>query len=425
VSTALAIAGVSAVLRDLLNDGLINHNVNGALGSAVSVTTPPDRVATGEGTEATQLNLFLMRVTPNLGFRNEGLPWRDGAGNRLGNPPLALDLHYLVTAYGSAPLHAEILLGYAMQLLHENPVISRKAIGVALNPSPDVGTSLPPALRALASSGLENQLEQLKVTPEYLNSEELSKFWTASQARFRPSAAYEVSVVLIQATEPALSPLPVLTRQAFVRPDLLPPLPALDSVVPAEGQPVARLGTPITLDGHRLDGSGRTVTLSNERFQIVQTLNADPPSADGALVFSVPIARALDFPVGAYRVFAGLQPSGETRTRETNSLTLIIAPELTGLPFPSPVKRDPSGVADFGVAFHPALREGQSVSLLLGQQEFTPNAFVAPTTTLSFTIPNAPVGNHLARLRIDGIDSPIVDRNAQPPTFRNQRIEIQ
>ena len=32
---------------------------------------------------------------------------------------------------------------------------------------------------------------------------------------------------------------------------------------------------------------------------------------------------------------------------------------------------------------------------------------------------------HLARLRIDGIDSPIIDRTATPPRFLNQRIEIQ
>jgi hypothetical protein len=42
-------------------------------------------------------------------------------------------------------------------------------------------------------------------------------------------------------------------------------------------------------------------------------------------------------------------------------------------------------------------------------------------------IPNAPVGSHLARLRIDGIDSPIIDLSADPPappTFLNQRVVI-
>jgi len=49
---------------------------------------------------------------------------------------------------------------------------------------------------------------------------------------------------------------------------------------------------------------------------------------------------------------------------------------------------------------------------------------VAPAATLDFVIANAPVGDHLARLRIDGIDSPIIDRAAEPPVFFNQRINI-
>jgi hypothetical protein len=103
------------------------------------------------GTENTQLNLFLHQVTPNQGWRNDRLPSRDPSGrHRLTNPPLALDLHYLLSARGAEELHAEILLGYAMQLLHESPVLLRSAITTALNPSPPVGSTLPPALRALA-----------------------------------------------------------------------------------------------------------------------------------------------------------------------------------------------------------------------------------------------------------------------------------
>ena len=71
MSSALAIAGVTAVLRDLLNDGLINHNVSGLLGSTVTVSAvPPDRVVPANGAESTQLNLFLHQVTFNTGWRN-------------------------------------------------------------------------------------------------------------------------------------------------------------------------------------------------------------------------------------------------------------------------------------------------------------------------------------------------------------------
>jgi hypothetical protein len=424
VSSALAIAGVTAVLRDLLNDGFVNHDVSGVVGNTVAVTAlPPDRVAASDGTEATQLNVFLRQVTPNLGWRNEDLPSRDGSGRtRLSNPPLALDLHYLISAYGAADLHAEILLGYAMQLLHEHPVITREDIRVAMRPPPDAGT-LPPALQALAESGLENQVEPLRITPEYLNSEEISKFWTAAQARYRSSAAYQVSVVLIQATDPTRTPLPVLSRQASVRPDLLPPIPTLDAVATAGSQPVAQLGTTIDLKGHHLDGSGRAVVLTLDRFEIDETLAALPGGGEELVQLSIPIARAADFPVGVYRVGMRVLRPGDTAPRETNRVAMTLAPQITGLPMT--VIRDGVGTATVTIAFHPALRAGQTVSLVLGQQEFAPQPFTPPVTSLSFVIPKAPVADHLARLRIDGIDSPIIDRAATPPTFLNQRIEIQ
>ena len=167
--------GVTAVLRDLLNDGLINHNVASVIGTTVTVSVmPPDRVVPTNGpTEASQLNLFLHKVTPNMGWRNDRLPARDSSGSvRLSDPPLALDLHYLLTAFTSADLHAEILLGYGMQLLHENPVLTRQAIRTALSPAPDVGVGLPAALRALDATGLADQIEQLRITPVPLDTEE-------------------------------------------------------------------------------------------------------------------------------------------------------------------------------------------------------------------------------------------------------------
>ena len=263
MSTALAIAGVTQVLRDLLNDRFVNQNVAGQIGQSVTVSTmPPDKVVQQNGVEVTQLNLFMRQVTPNLGWRNEGLPSRDGTGrNRLGNPPLAINLHYLISAYGAADLHAEILLGHAMQLLHENPVIPREAIRIALQPPPDQAGTLPPWLRALRDSGLQDQIEQLRITPEFLSTEDMSKFWTSTLAHYRPSAAYEVSVVLIQAEDPKPSPLPVLVRKVQAQPNLAPAVPTLSAVEPAGKQPVVELGTAVKLEGlhaERRHARGRT-----------------------------------------------------------------------------------------------------------------------------------------------------------------------
>ena len=431
MSSALAIAGVTAVLRDLLNDGLINHSVSGAVGNAVTVSaSPPDRVIASNGVEPTQLNLFLYHVTPNLGWRNERLPSRDGSGStRLSNPPLALDLHYLLSAYGAEDLHAEILLGYAMQLFHETPVLSRSAITTALNPSPPLGTALPPALQALAECGLADQLEQIKITPEYLNTEEVSKLWTAVQSHYRPTAAYIATVVLIESTLPARAALPVLSRGpvdlvlgrdrgVVVEPSLLAPLPTIQSVVPRSLEPVATVSGVVDLNGHHLDGTAASVLLTNDRFQIEQEVPVDAGANSTAAPFTVP-----DLPAGFYQVALRVIRPGDSDPRTSNQLALIIGPEIT-TPSPINVVRDGDGAATITLDFHPQARTGQSVSLLLGTRETLAGPIGAATGTLAFVVEDAPTGDQLLRLRVDGVESPIIDRLAKPPVFLDHLVKI-
>jgi hypothetical protein len=431
VSGALAIAGVTAVLRDLLNDGLINHNVSGILGSTVTVSAlPPDRLVPTNGTEASQLNLFLHQVTPNAGWRNEGLPSRDGSGrSRLTNPPLALDLHYLLSAYGAEALHTEILLGYAMQLLHETPVLSRSAIRTALQPSPNVGTALPPALQALADCGLADQVEQIKITPEYLSTEEMSKLWTAVQSHYRPTAAYVATVVLIESTLPARAALPVLSRGpvdlatgrdrgVVVEPNLLPPFPTIESVVPASLDPAATVGATVSIIGHHLDGTSRVIVLSNARFQTENEVPALPNASSTSMQAVVPT-----LPVGIYQVAIRVVRPGELQPRTSNALALAIGPEI-GTPLPTSVARDGTGTATITLTCQPEVRPGQPASLLLGAREVFAEPFSAATSTLTFVVDAAPVGEHLVRLRVNGIESAIINRTATPPVFLNRRITI-
>lgn len=422
MSSALAVAGVTAVLRDLLIDGLIDNDVSGAVGNVTVSLLPPDRVVSG--TEASQLNLFLYQVSPNSGWRNEGLPSRDGSGRqRLANAPLALNLHYLLSAFSAEDLHAEILLGYAMQLLHENPVLTREAIRTALHPAPDVGATLPAALRALADSGLEDQMEQIKITPESLSTEDLSKLWSATLSHLRPSAAYMASVVLIQAREPARAPLPVITRNVRVEAGSLP---LLEAVTPASGQPVVELNEVVVLRGRSLTGSDRTVLLRNETFGIREEIAAASGGSGNELRFTIPLADAARFPVGTYRVSLRLQRPGEPKPRITNQLALTLAPSVTGMP-PTPVVRNAAGAAQFSLSVQPPPRDGQQAAVVLGDREVPAQPFTAPTTTLNFVVPDAPAApapGLPVRLRIDGIDSPIIDLGTRPPTFRDQRLVI-
>ena len=125
MSSPLAIGAVSAVLRNLLDNGLVD--ISGTLGPVTVSALAPDRIDVDEANFAPRLNLFMHQVLPNAAWRNRELPARAPTGERISNAPLALDLYYLVTAYGVADFQAEILLGYAMHLLHERSVLLRHA----------------------------------------------------------------------------------------------------------------------------------------------------------------------------------------------------------------------------------------------------------------------------------------------------------
>mgnify|MGYP000887754483 FL=1 len=167
MSTALRIASVTHVLKDLLNNGLIDHNVSDAVQGSIAVTDlPHDKIDTTLKDEPSQLNLFMYHVTYNQGWRNVGQPAFNQKGERVSNPPLAIDLHYFLTAYGSEELHTDILLGYGMQLFHETMVLDREAIRRSIAPPSlllDGGGSLPDSLKLLSTSGLAEQAEQIKM----------------------------------------------------------------------------------------------------------------------------------------------------------------------------------------------------------------------------------------------------------------------
>jgi hypothetical protein len=72
----------------------------------------------------------------------------------------------------------------------------------------------------------------------------------------------------------------------------------------------------------------------------------------------------------------------------------------------------------------PEVQVGQKVSLLIGGREVFPQAWTAASNTFTFVIEQAPAGDHLTRFRVDGIESPLIDRMAVPPVFFNHRITI-
>lgn len=426
MSSALALASVTAVLRNLLDNAVVDGTVTSAVGGRVTVgTLAPDRVPIGTE-ETAQLNLFLYRIAPNVGWRNEQLPSRDQRGERRTNPPLALDLFYLLTAYGKNDFEAEILLGYAMQMLHETPVLTREMIRRTFTPgTPLPGDVLPPAVGALSGSDLADQIEQIKLTPHPMDVEEMSHLWSALQAHYRPSAAYHVSVVLIESLHPARSPLPVLMRGAGdigvrVQPSLAPPFPTLTEVVPPDEQPSAELADTLTLRGHNLSGSTVVALARTPRRTSPFELAPLAGATDTELAVRLEVNAATDavqWPIGFYTLAVRVGRTGEP-DRTTNELGFALAPRVDTITVGT-TTHDAAGNAAFGVTVTctPQVRPEQRAAFILGDREATASARTTQTDTLTFSFRGVPPGTYVARLRVDGVESRFINRLASPPAF--------
>lgn len=447
MSSPLAIGAVSAVLRNLLDNGMIEAGA--AIGTTVNVSAvAPDTINLDDVDEPPRLNLFLYQASPNIGWRNVGLPSRNGvSGERMTNAPLALDLHYVLTAYGRANFQAEILLGYAMHLLHERPILDRDAIRRALNPSPlDVGM-LPPAFQALAASDLADQVELIKVTPATMGGDEMSKLWAAIQSHYRPSAAYHVSVVLIEGVRPGVSPLPVLSRGpvdavtkrdrgVVVNPDLLPPLPTLFTAAPPAQQSGARLGETVTITGVRLSGSGHRVRLVHRLVTTPIDLIPSPPNASGTqLTVTLPNDAAAQsaFVAGQWALSVRFTPTGEPNVRETNAVPLVLAPDPViaadaglGLPAANAVRGGVPPRVTVTLSSRPQVRPEQRATLMLDTLEAVALPRANATDALVFECSNSVTADvHWLRLRVDGADSVLLDLTGPAPVFNaTQQITV-
>lgn len=213
MSSVLAIASVSAVLKSLLENGLVTSRVNTSLGGDTLVSAlPPDRIMTG-GDERPQINLFVYQVTLNTTrLRNardsavaEPFQQRSDANSaqtlqrRPTSPHMMFDLYYLISVYGATDFQLEILLGYALHQLQQTAFLERDAIRTSLLSlsSESDGRVVAPPVAALANSTLADQIDQITIAPYALSMEEMSKVWSSLQSRYRPSVAYKVSAVII------------------------------------------------------------------------------------------------------------------------------------------------------------------------------------------------------------------------------------
>jgi Pvc16 N-terminal domain len=419
MSSALAISGVTAALQFYL--GNVYSGLSSLFGGAVVVSSQaPDLVqhSLGDGsTLQNQVNVFLHQVTHNAGWRNAGLPQLGADGQTLlNNPPLALDLHYLLTAYGSSDWQAEALLGYALLMLHQNPVLARSDISAALKALP---TSNPtnPLSTELGASGLADQFEMIKITPSTLGREELAWLWTALKADYRPTYPFQVSVVLIQPQAPFTFSLPVLSRNITAQAG--PPAQLWQASPPA-GQ-TAAAGDAVTITGASLTGANQVV-LSNPRLGVQYPPFAPTKVTNDSITFSVPDDPA-KLPAGVYNLSV-LHTGGGGLQSSSNMLPLAIAPSILASPAPSAAASGGGTLVTLNC--NPQARPNQSVQLIMGASAVPAQPFTVAAATLTFLFtPALAKGAYLARLQVDGVVSPVaVNWTVTPPTFTGPMVTV-
>ncbi|MCU1574691.1 MAG: hypothetical protein JWO93_2773 [Micrococcaceae bacterium] len=178
MNNTAAIAAVTNALRNLLQDAL--PALDAELSDLMVTTRNPDSARTGQ--TGTSLNVFLYEVVTDAASRNRTSTEQTPSGPG-GSPPLALNLHYLLTPYPRDEADQEAVsqrvLAGAMSVLHGHPVLDSSELAAAVTGGDVAAPS-----------------EPVRITWLQLSLADLSQLWRAFHTSLRLSAAYEATLLL-------------------------------------------------------------------------------------------------------------------------------------------------------------------------------------------------------------------------------------
>ena len=407
MSNVLSIAAVTAVLKVLLENGLVSDPIAASVGDVIVTALPPDRISV-EADERAQINLFLYQVTQNRNVDWVSQEFRSRHSRINGNPrsptpPLALDLHYLLTAYGAKDFQAELLLGYAMHLLHKTPAIASDIIENALINASTTNTSsaFSQAVASVSVSALAEQIGQIKLTPEFFNMEETSKLWSALQTHYRPSATYLASMVLIESTNDK-------SESFYMMPLSQPNIEQV--IAQTKTEPMIVAGTTLLIRGKRLRGE-----IARVRFGNRETLLVPQEVKETQISLLVPPDLYASVQ-GVQVVHLTMGNGGQTNHLvESNVAAFVLHPTITA--FITQVENSGENLraAEITVKFQPKVGKAQRVVLLLnevsGDNPVAYSFLAAPPTqdtdAIAIPVKNVKPGTYIVRVRVDGAESPL------------------
>ena len=419
MSNSLAIAAATTTLRNLLHSQV--PHLDGALAGLDVTTRTPD--VARKGIAGASINIFLYQTVVNAAWRNMDTP-RHVRPGETGSPPLSLNLHYLITAYGPGDADSDAIshrvLGGAMSVLHDHTVLGAQEIA-----------------SALTNNDLAEQIERVRISPLPLSIEEMSKLWTTFQTNYRLSAAYEATVILIDSGNPVKAALPVLRRGKEDRGvfAVASGQTTLKEIRLPQSHSAGQLGDEVLIVG-----DGLTVNNTVVRFislipaQAVALLpppliEIEPQLGDNESEVKVRLRLRADdadaferWAPGFYTVSMVVKRP-DTPPTVSNEIAFALAPSVT-------VTRNSTvGNVTVGemltLTCAPRIRLGQRVLVLFGERQLVPSepdnpdpaslTYKETPTTITFKVPDVKSGTYLVRLRVDGVDSIPVILSGDPP----------
>lgn len=170
MSSYQVLDAVSDALRGILWEELEKDDILRPLVGSESAIVFSNPSETAQGS-SNRLSLWLHQITENEFVKNQPLQ-RGPASAELRLPPMALNLYFLVTPFGTTSEASHLILGKVMQVLYDNATV----------------------LLRDEAGGI---FEELRIIFCRLSLEELTRIWEALREAYRLSVCYQVRVTRI------------------------------------------------------------------------------------------------------------------------------------------------------------------------------------------------------------------------------------
>lgn len=368
-----AIEGVSTTLKVLLEDRMVLTDPLLAPSTRAAISVSPPDQKPSQPQQGPRLNLFLYQLSHNPFLRNQEIPGT--GGNGYGFPPLALDLRYMLTCYPvteADDLTSHLVLGDAMRVLHDTPMITEALIRTRGARAGD----------PILDGSLQGEYERIKLTVHTPELEELTKVWSALQSPYRLSVSLVVSVIQIESNRDRTYPAPVLERKIY-------PVPFQAPSITAIRPERAGVGQTITISGENLGGSDVTLKIGEVSIPVT-------PATGSEIQVAIPDDPALEPGATSVRVVVGASEFPHSGF-QSNRAVFLLVPRITAASL--------SG-GDLTIDGLRLFSDSLPCRVVLGSTVYTPDQFTTATQTqIQFPVGAIPAGTYRVRVRVGSAES--------------------